>query len=341
MIVKDEEAVLGRCLESVKGLFEETVVVDTGSRDRTREIARAHSCLVYDFPWRDDFALARNFAFSKGTGDYLLWLDADDLFPPESAQKMGELRALLERERPDAVCCPYETGDAALVFYRERFLRREAGSKWRGRVHECIEVRGKSIRFPLKIVHLGSEKPRGMRNLHLYQAWAGEEKLSPRDLFYYGRELYYHKLYTEAIAVLEEMLDGGGWYVNEIEACKVLAACRTARGEREAALAALLRTFRYGEPRAAVCCEIGNMLRDKGDLRSAVFWYESALRCRDHAEEGDFETPAARTVDPLLALVYCCYRLGDRERSLYYHKKTEELAPEHPSVLYNRSFFGE
>ena len=79
MIVKDEETVLPRCLESVQGLFDEIVVIDTGSTDQTREIARAFGAEVFDFQWRDDFSVARNFSFSKATSDYLFWMDADDV----------------------------------------------------------------------------------------------------------------------------------------------------------------------------------------------------------------------------------------------------------------------
>ena len=77
MIVKNEEDVLGRCLSCMDGIADEIVIVDTGSTDRTREIALQFTSKVYDFPWRDDFAAARNFAFSKATMDYTLWLDAD------------------------------------------------------------------------------------------------------------------------------------------------------------------------------------------------------------------------------------------------------------------------
>ena len=68
MIVKNEEKVLGRCLESAKRLADEIVIVDTGSEDRTREIARQYTSRVYEIPWRDDFSQARNFSFSRLSG---------------------------------------------------------------------------------------------------------------------------------------------------------------------------------------------------------------------------------------------------------------------------------
>ena len=79
MIVKNEEKVLGRCLESAKRLADEIVIVDTGSEDRTREIARQYTSRVYEIPWRDDFSQARNFSFSKAEREYCMWLDADDV----------------------------------------------------------------------------------------------------------------------------------------------------------------------------------------------------------------------------------------------------------------------
>jgi glycosyltransferase involved in cell wall biosynthesis len=85
MIVKDEEKNLGACLESVRGIFDEIIVVDTGSKDRTIEIARSFGALVFEFAWVDDFAAARNEALAHATGDYVFWLDADDVVEGSSS----------------------------------------------------------------------------------------------------------------------------------------------------------------------------------------------------------------------------------------------------------------
>lgn len=92
MIVKDEEEVLGRCLESVKNVVDEIIIADTGSKDRTKEIARQYTDKVYDFEWKDDFSAARNFSLSKGTKDYLMWIDADDVLPEKSVWEMLKLK---------------------------------------------------------------------------------------------------------------------------------------------------------------------------------------------------------------------------------------------------------
>ena len=91
MIVKNEEDVLGRCLDSVADLVDEIVIVDTGSTDRTREIAARFTDQIFDFPWQDDFAAARNESFAHATMDYCMWLDADDVLLEEDREKFLDM----------------------------------------------------------------------------------------------------------------------------------------------------------------------------------------------------------------------------------------------------------
>ena len=79
MIVKNEEDILARCLDSLKGLMDEIIIVDTGSTDRTKEIAANYTDKIYDFSWCDDFAAARNFSFYKATKEYIYAPDADEV----------------------------------------------------------------------------------------------------------------------------------------------------------------------------------------------------------------------------------------------------------------------
>lgn len=337
MIVKDEETVLKRCLDGICDCVDELILVDTGSTDRTKEIAKAYRSRLFEIPWQDDFAAARNFSFSQATKDYILWLDADDFIDREARSQWTALKEVLDREQPDVVFCPYDVGE--LTFRRERLIRRCEHARWSGRVHECIAPFGKTTFYPFHVRHLSSEKDRGMRNLHIYQKWATQEPLSPRDLFYYGRELYYHKLYLEAIAVLKQAIAQNGWYVNQIEACKILSHCYLARGDCASALMSLFESFRFAEPRASVLCEIGHMFRQNKQFSEAIFWYESAMRCRDHSEEGDFEEPLCRTLAPMLGQVASYYALGDVKTAFLIHEQTEAQFPDHPSVRYNRQFF--
>ena len=146
MIVRDEEEVLGRCLESVKNTVDEMIIVDTGSRDRTKEIAAEYTDKVYDFEWKQDFSAARNFSLSKGTMDYLMWLDADDILPRESAAAMLELKRKLPRDT-DVVMMPYAVafdsrGKSTFTYFRERIVKNSGDFRFEGRVHEAIPPAG-------------------------------------------------------------------------------------------------------------------------------------------------------------------------------------------------------
>lgn len=337
MIVRDEKDVLARALDGVKDAVDEIVILDTGSVDGTPKLAKRYTNKVFSMPWKDDFSLARNTAFSYCSGDYLMWLDADDIVTEDNAAKLRALKKTLERGQYDLVFCPYVSG--GLTYFRERIVKRGAGFVFSGRVHECIAPHGKTYYSDFTVLH-GKSKGHGTRNLDIYRKWRQEEPLSGRDLFYYGRELYYHGLYEEGAAVLEKMLSGDGWYVNKIEACRVLFRCFMGMGCEKNALDALLHSFRYGDARAGVCVDLGNYFAERKKFSEARYWYESALTCRDHAQEGDFEAPADRGILPLLQLVVCCHALGDTEAAKFYHEKSEALAPDHPSVIYNKKFFG-
>jgi glycosyltransferase involved in cell wall biosynthesis len=91
MIVKDEEKYLRECLESVKDIVGEIVIVDTGSTDNTIKIAEEFGAKVYQFKWINDFSSARNFALSKSSGNWILYLDADERLSKKSVSELGKL----------------------------------------------------------------------------------------------------------------------------------------------------------------------------------------------------------------------------------------------------------
>ena len=139
IIARNEESVLGRCLDSVADLVDEIILVDTGSTDRTKAAAAEYAAKIYDFPWCDDFSAARNFAVSQAVGDYWMWLDADDVIEGENHEK---LRRILEHPDADVVFLPYwlsfdESGAPQMVSQRERIFRRSGGYQFTGAVHEA------------------------------------------------------------------------------------------------------------------------------------------------------------------------------------------------------------
>ena len=138
MIVKNEEASLARCLDSVNGIADEIVIVDTGSTDRTRQIASRYTDRIVDFEWVDDFAAARNYAFDQAKSEYILWLDADDVFEPEDRAKLIALKRSLDPD-VDSVTMDYNLsftadGKVAYNLRRNRLVRRDRQFRWIGAV---------------------------------------------------------------------------------------------------------------------------------------------------------------------------------------------------------------
>ena len=88
MIVKNEQSILERCLISYAGTYDELIIVDTGSTDSTKDIAHKYTDKVYDYKWCDDFAAARNYAFSLASCDYIFSADADEILDERNNQAL-------------------------------------------------------------------------------------------------------------------------------------------------------------------------------------------------------------------------------------------------------------
>ena len=143
MIVRDEEHNLPACLGSARGLFDEIVVVDTGSTDRTVEVARSFGAIVSEFPWIDDFAAARNAALDRATGDYAFWLDADDIIEPAQRPRLRALLDSLDRSDPAGhvvrcACDASSDGSGQTIVDHVRLFPLRPEVRWTYRVHEQI-----------------------------------------------------------------------------------------------------------------------------------------------------------------------------------------------------------
>ena len=149
MIVKNEEDVLERCLASAAPLADEIIIVDTGSTDATKEIAAKYTAKVFDYPWQNDFAAARNYSFAQASMEYCLWLDADDMIPEKEAEKFLQLKQTLP-DHTNTVMMKYHYasdayGNPTQTFFRERLIRNIPELRWQGFIHEYIQPFGNVI----------------------------------------------------------------------------------------------------------------------------------------------------------------------------------------------------
>ncbi len=345
MIVKNEEMYLARCLDSVAELVEEIIVVDTGSTDRTVEIANGYTTKVYSYPWKDDFSDARNYSFSKATMDYCMWMDADDILEEAEKVKFLHLKHTLSPD-VDMIMMKYHTafdeaGKPSFSYFRERWIRNCSQYRWIGEVHEVIPPNGNISYSDIAICHKKTRTSDPERNLKIYRKMLAKGKpLDARQQYYYGRELYYHKQYEEAISVLERfLLLPEGWIENKIEACSICANCYYRLGQEQSALNTLLRSMSFDLPRAELCCEIGKHFLEQGEYHTAVYWYETALNRPRNEYSAGFVLPDCYDYVPLLQLCVCFDKLGDRKKAEEYNERAGACKPYSQAYLYNKKYF--
>ncbi len=179
MIVKNEEKYLKECLESVKDIIDEIVLVDTGSSDDTINIAEEFNAKVLHYEWTDDFSAARNYALSKSTSDWILYLDADERL---SAKSINELKNIVTKNDLLGFRCVVNSideinGKPNFMRYT-RLFHNNPNIKFNGRIHEQIddsllENEYKILDSNIEIIHVGYNivdgelKNKAKRNLEI------------------------------------------------------------------------------------------------------------------------------------------------------------------------------
>ncbi|MGL4772751.1 MAG: glycosyltransferase family 2 protein [Clostridium sp.] len=346
MIVKDEEKTLERCLNSVKSFIDEIIITDTGSTDRTKEIAQKYNAKIYDFKWIDDFAAARNFSFSKATSEYILWLDGDDFLPEDSIQSIEALLkdfdTSLDYVSGEYVLSRNASGKPSYSLRRNRIVRKAMNFQWIGHVHEYLEVYGNGLAGDFYVEH-GKIKAYTNRNLEIFKEMEKKKvKFTPRDLLYYANELKDNSMYKEAIKNYRKFLDTKqGWIEDIKSAYAKIIDCNKALDLHEKVPNIVLESFKYDVPRADICCTYGDYLVEQSQFKQAAFWYRVALDCRHEKGNPAVDYRDHYTWIPALQLCLCYFRLGNLNCSYFFNEYAAMFIPDSPKVEYNRNYFKE
>lgn len=217
LIVRNEAENIATCLNSVRAHVDEIVVVDTGSTDDTKQIVRQFTDRIFDFVWCDDFGKARQYAFDQATGNWVFWMDADDILVG------GEhLREEIASAPPETTSMLWKyiyvsNGVPTLEHWRERCVRNDGSYRWTGRVHETLETEQRDVRFYSQRVFLEHHQKhlatRSRRNLNILEAEFAElgDQVSPRTLFYLGNEYMEYAEWEKAVESYRLYLQKGTW----------------------------------------------------------------------------------------------------------------------------------
>ncbi len=343
MIVKNEEETIARCLDAVKNLVDEIIIVDTGSSDRTKEIISQYTDRIIDFIWIDDFAAARNYAFSHATMDYIFWLDADDVVMEQDHKKFLKLKETLDPSI-DSITMHYnlemdEKENVISSLRRNRLVKRRNNFQWHGFVHEYIEVRGNILHSDIAVTHRSIHHDSD-RNLRIYENRLSHgEIFSPRDLYYFANELLEHQKIELAIDYYKQFLaTKNGWVEDYISACAKLAACFDILGDNERELHYTLKAFEYDIPRAEFYCRLGYRFLQNKQLNQALYWYKLATELEKPSENMGMINHACWTWLPHLQLCVCYSQLGNNVLAYAHNEIARKHLPDHPSILHNKCY---
>jgi glycosyltransferase involved in cell wall biosynthesis len=343
MMVKNESEVIYRCLDSVKDIVDEIIIVDTGSTDNTKSIVRRYTDKIFDFEWIDDFSSARNFSFNHASMDYILWVDADDVLLDSDRQKLLQLKQTLDPS-VDAVSMHYHLafdseGNLISSLRRNRLVKRLKGFQWHGAVHEYLAVGGHILNSDIAITHRPIEHDSD-RNLRIYERrLAAGETFTPRDLFYYANECLDHKNYEQAIEYYLKFLNSRqGWVEDNITACGKLADCYNHLGDIEQERKYTLKSFEYDTPRAEFCCRLGYGFMQNNEWQKAIFWYKLATQLEKPKDSWGFFNEVCWTWLPHLQLCVCYDRLGEYKLAYEHNEIARKCRPNDEQMLHNKKY---
>ena len=295
MIVRDEERVLDACLSSARPWVDEIIVVDTGSTDRTVEIAVGHGALVEPFVWCDDFSAARNESLRHATGDWIIWLDADDTLPWRS----GETIRQAVETAPAGVSgfvIPVQfvengsTHGATRVDHVKLF-RNGRGVKFERRIHEQIlaslrATGGDIARCPALVLHYGYDiSPEGQqkkraRDARILELELQERPDDPFTLFNLGMTDHYGGEHRGAVRWLCRCLEVSAPSDSIVrKAYALLAVSQRELGETGAALETVEAGLRVTPDDPELHFHRGHLLTACMRYEEAKSAYQAAISC--------------------------------------------------------------
>ena len=330
MIVKNEADILARCLDTVVDIMDEIIIVDTGSTDKTKEVAARYTEQIFDFEWIHDFAAARNFAFSKASCEYIYSADADEVIDEVNRKRFKELKDSLDGEI-ELVQMYYVN---QLMFgtvynfdreYRPKLIKRNRSFTWIDPIHETIRLEPVVFDSEIEIIHEPKES-HASRDLQVFRRITDKGDDSPflskrlhnlyaRELFIVGQkeDLLEAETYFEASAAntdftLEQVKES---------ACIIAKAARL-RGD-------IAKFFKFAlkdigsEGCSEMCYELGEYFKSKGDYHEAIVWFYNAA----------FETSSILNIKysgvlPLSALSECYKALNMPAEAADYAKLAAE-----------------
>ena len=313
MIVKNEEKVLERCLKSLEGLWDELVIIDTGSTDNTKKIASRYTDKIYDFVWTGSFSDARNFSFSKASCEYIYAADADEELDEENRNRFKVLKEALVPEIEIVQMYYGNQLSQNTIYnydmeYRPKLYKRLRSFLWQEPIHEAVRLDPVVYDSDIVIWH----KPQGehgSRDLEAFESMIERKdtiSLRLRDIYF--RELYFMGNignYKKAEEYLKDIITKEDPAGDDFQKAVVLLMKKSVMEKKEDDL--LKYSLKGGMTKGCseFCLLLGDYFFDREDYEEASLWYYNAIH-----ETEPLMSLKAGGKEPEEKLELCYKRLG-------------------------------
>lgn len=328
MIVKNEEQILKRCLDSIADLMDEIIIVDTGSTDKTKEIAAEYTDRIYDYKWTGNFAEARNFSFSKATKEYIYCADADEVLDDENRNKFMMLKRgiLPEIEIVQMYYCNQLSYNTIYNYdreYRPKLFKRLRTFTWINPIHETVQLSPIIYDSDIEILHM----PTGLHASRDLQAFEKMYKdgipLSDKLHTLYAKELMIageKADFVNAIPYFEHTLQKPDFPADSLlESYCILAKAYRLKGD-------IAKFFKYttkavtseGNGCCEICRELGLYYESVSDYTEAVIWFYAATQNTEPILQLKSQTMSFKN------LANCYEKLGNHQQAAYFLQQYNE-----------------
>jgi glycosyltransferase involved in cell wall biosynthesis len=343
VICKNEEKNIGTLLESVSGdLFDQIVVCDTGSTDGTLDVLKKYGVQIEHFEWVDDFSAARNFAFSKATSDYIMWLDSDDYLKKEDYQKLVELKNRLHEYPIWLLKYEYahdEFGVSICSFYRERIVKRSLNIQWEQPIHEYMPLLHPYSQVEIE-VHHNKKESHTKRNLSILEKIVEKNPNFSRNVYYLGKEYFDSGDYERGKEYLNKFLDmPDGWSENRFGACIRLAEYAMSVSDIKEAKINLYRSMEIDPLKAKTYFYLGDISLGEKNYHEAIHWYKICVSMGRSSKSLDIVEPKFSTWLPYLQMCLAFNNLGMIKEAAEANEKALQYRPKDIRLLNNKKIF--
>ena len=345
LIAKNEAKYIPRLVESLEGIHDELIVVDTGSDDDTAEVARKLGAKVFFRPWDDSFSRARNYSCDQATGEWIFCPDCDEV-----VRKPHNFLDFLKKQPPQVNLVSLslhtswdERGNLLTHFAAQRCFRRGT-HRWHADAHEYLSpVEGveqvQAFCEDAWFEHHPDLSKNRVWYINVLRKQANESPDDGRYLFYMGREAMYYGLYAEAIGYLQRCVEKHAWGSEKAQARIFMADCYAALKEFDKAEEQLILSLKEDPTRRDATFKLAEFYRERGEHQKAVVWYRMCTAVPYEGSQSYFCHEEFYGALPFLRMAYSYWYLGQVRKAREAFMLAKQKDPEMPELVHNAHYF--